>query len=160
MKLLLLSLLCVSNLNAIEVSRTDVELISAIPVTNSERLPYVLYSIGPLNLVKGNIVDIRLQAVLSNECDGNVGIGRYIVRSKERFSINGKRVVKTVMSNATINDHHAVLIHTGIEEINKSSHGNYYNFVVFAQSTQCEDEILNVEGYNNNGFGELIILIH
>ncbi len=152
--------LWITNVYAVEVLRTDLEFISAIPVTNTERVPYVLFSVGPVDLNIGSIVDVRLQAILTSQCHSNVGIGRYIVRSKEPFSITGKRVVKTVMSNSTINDHHEVFVHSGIEIFDKTSHDNYYNFVVFAQSTQCEGETLKVEGYNNDGFGELVILIH
>lgn len=144
---------------ALDVLRTGEEKIGGITIMNTKRVPYVIYSIGPLLLKKNDIVDIRLQAVLTNDCNGNVGIGRYLTRSKSSLSTNGRKVTKSVMSNASRDDHHDVLIHSGIEVIENTSFDNYYNFVVFAQSTQCEGRILTVEGYNNNGFGELLILI-
>lgn len=156
----LLIILVSSNLYALDIHKTDSELIPSIPVANNERTPYVLYSIGPLDLYEGNILDIRVQAVLTNECTGNTGIGRYVTLTKERYSITGKRIIKTVMSNTTINDHHAVMVHSGIDKINRATRNNYINFVVFAQSTQCEGNILKVEGYDNDGFGELILLVH
>lgn len=155
-----LAILFSSNIYALDVYKTDNEFIPTIPVTNNERIPYVLYSIGPIDLFEGNILDVRVQAVLSNECTGNIGIGRYVNLTKERYSIAGQRIIKTAMSNTTINDHHAVLVHSGIEKIKRTTKNNYINFVVFAQSTQCEGKTLKVEGYDNDGFGELIILIH
>lgn len=144
---------------ALDVLRTDKEKTDQITIMQTKRVPYVIYSIGPLLLKKNDIVDIRLQAVLTNECKGNVGIGRYLTRSKSSLSTQGWRVVKSVMSNASRDDHHDVLIHSGIEFIENTSDDNYYNFVVFAQSTQCEGQALTVEGYDNDGFGELLIVI-
>lgn len=161
MRVLIICLfLLIQNLGAADVLQTDHENIAEIPVTNRVRVPYVLYSIGPIDLLEGHIVDVRLQAVLTSECNGNIGIGRYIIRTKENFSVTGKRIVKTVMSNTTINDHHAVLVHSGIDVIKKSSKNNYYNFIVFAQSTQCEGKFLKVEGYTNDGFGEMVLITH
>jgi len=159
-KYLLVNALLFSNVCALDVYKTDQEFISAIPVTNNERTPYVLYSIGPLELNKGDILDIRIQAVLSNECAGNTGIGRYVTLTKERHSTAGKRIIKATMSNTTINDHHAVMVHSGVEKIKRTTINNYINFVVFAQSTQCEGNILKVEGFDNDGFGGLVILVH
>jgi len=143
-----------------ELYRSDEELINSLAVTNDNRELNILYSIGPIALKEGDIIDVRVQAVLSSECIGNVGIGRYITRTKGALISQGNRITKAVMSNITKNDHHAVLVHSGIERIEHASHGNYYNFVVFAQSTQCEREVLKVEGSGDDGFGELIVLIH
>lgn len=155
-------LLCVIHLDCIatELYRSDDELISTLEVTNEDRVLHILYSIGPLSLQQGDIVDVRVQAVLSSECKGNIGIGRYVAKSKGPLLTKGKRITKAVMSNMTKNDHHAVLVHSGIERIESASDNNYYNFVIFAQSTQCEDKILKVEGVDDNGFGELLVLIH
>ncbi len=159
---ILSSLLCLIHLNCLgaELYRSDEELIDYLAVTNDNRELHVLYSIGPIALKKGDIIDVRVQAVVSSECKGNVGIGRYITRTRGTLITQGNRVTKGVMSNLTINDHHAVLVHSGIERIEYASHENYYNFVVFAQSTQCEKEMLKVEGVDNDGFGELIVLVH
>jgi hypothetical protein len=148
------------NAAAAELYGTDKELINSLVITNNVRALHVLYSVGPLSLNKGDIVDVRVQAVLSSECKGNSGIGRYIIRTKDTSLTRGKRIIKAVMSNITVNDHHAVLVHSGIELIENTSENNFYNFVIYAQSTQCEEEILQVEGYSDDGFGELVVLIH
>ena len=151
-------LLCQESL-AIDILRTDKEKTANITIMNTTRVPYVIYSVGPLILKKNDVVDIRIQAVLTNDCNGNVGIGRYLTRSKSSLSTKGWRIIKSVMSNASRDDHHDVLVHSGIEVIENTSYDNYYNFVVYAQSTQCEGQALTVEGFNNDGFGELLVIV-
>jgi hypothetical protein len=114
----------------------------------------VLYSIGPLDLTSGTIVDIKFQAELTNDLGYNVGVGRYVVRTHSPVSTTGVRVIKAVMSNVTPNEHHQVLIHTGAEEIKENLSGVYYNVVIYANSS-AGDGNLKVE----KGRGELIVEI-
>ena len=143
--------------HATNIHRTDTELKEHLIVTGKERQAHILYSIGPLHLHAGDIVDIRVQAVVTHECKGNVGIGRYLIRTNNPGSTSGKRVIKAVMSNVGANDHHGVLVHSGIDEVETDSFASYYNFIIYAQSTQCQVTKVKVEGYGNSGFGEMVV---
>jgi hypothetical protein len=118
----------------------------------NDRPGRVLYSIGPLDLKSGTIVDIKFQAELTNDLGYNVGIGRYVVRTNSSVSTTGVRVIKAVMSNVTPSEHHEVLIHTGAEEIQENLSGVYYNVVIYALSSAGDGD-LKVE----KGHGELIV---
>lgn len=118
----------------------------------NDRPGRVVYSIGPLDLRSGTIVDIKFQTELTNNLGYNVGVGRYVVRTHSPVSTTGVRVIKAVMSNVTPNEHHQVLIHVGAEEIQEDLSGVYYNVVIYADST-AGDGVLKVE----KGHGELIV---
>ena len=118
----------------------------------NDRPGRVLYSIGPLDLRSGTIVDIKFQAELTNDLGYNVGIGRYVVRTHSSLATTGVRVIKAVMSNVTPSEHHEVLIHTGAEEIQENLSGVYYNVVILALSSSVNGD-LKVE----KGHGELIV---
>ncbi len=118
----------------------------------NERSGRVLYSIGPLDLRSGTIVDIKFQAELTNDLGHNVGIGRYVVRTHSPEATTGVRVIKAVMSNVTPRERHEVLIHTGAEEIQENLSGVYYNVVILALSS-AGDGNLKVE----KGHGELTV---
>jgi hypothetical protein len=118
----------------------------------NDRSGRVLYSIGPLDLRPGTIVDIKFQAELTNDLGYNVGIGRYVVRTHSPLATTGVKVIKAVMSNVTPIEHHEVLIHTGAEEIQENLSGVYYNAVILALSSSADGD-LKVE----KGHGELIV---
>jgi hypothetical protein len=121
-------------------------------VNVNDRSDQVLYSIGPLDLMSGAIVDIRFQAEVTNDLGHNVGVGRYVVRTNSSLATTGVRVIKGVMSNVTPGEHHQVLTHTGAEEIQEDLSGVYYNVVIYARSSSG-DGVLKVEKEH----GELVI---
>jgi len=125
-----------------------------------DRSHRVLYSIGPLDIRAGTIVDIKFQAEVTNDLRRIVGIGRYVVRTLSPVSTGGVRVIKAVMSNVTSSEHHKVLVHTGAEEIREDMSGVYYNVVIYAifpgyKHLQSPNKKLKVE----EGYGELIVEI-
>lgn len=171
MKNILLTLIVVFSVNvyAGEIHRTDTELVDKVYASwGSPYELYVVYSIGPINLKQGDIVDLRVQAEFTNDCHKqinevldtyNVGLGRYITKAYSASDAIGDRVVKSVMQNITRDVHHGVVIQTGLDKIEYAQSGVYYNFVVFAAANNCAGKYLDVEGYGSSGYGEFMLEI-
>jgi len=137
--------------------KDEIEDLESLSVDRSHQ---VLYSVGPLNLRAGTIVDIKFQAELTNDLRRIVGIGRYVVRTLSPVSTSGVKVIKAAMSNVTPSEHHKVLVHAGAEEIREDLSGVYYNVVIYAifpgyRNLESPKKKLKVE----RGYGELIIEI-
>lgn len=159
------------NVFAGEIHRTDTELVDKVYATSTSPYNYyVLYSIGGLDLKKGDTVDLRLQAEFTNDCNRyrsnansmyNIGLGRYIVRASSPDTRYGTIVNKSVVHNITYNMHHGVITHSNIDYITEDMNDVYYNVVVFAMSSeiQCAGHYLEVEGYTSNSYGEFMLEI-
>ena len=146
---------------------TDKELVAYIPV-HPDLLAQdfqVLYSIGPLSIEAGQLVDFRLQAEITSNCVDNVGLGRYIIRADKADAIRGTVVNKAVMSNISKDEHHEVIVHSGFDLVGANVEGVYYNVVVYAVSSRpaCNglgpvgSNRLLVEGVDNRGFGVFVL---
>jgi len=127
------------------------ENISQLPINGHQE---VLFSVGPLNIPKGAIVDIRFQSEMTNDRDYNVGIGRKIIRAYSPLDITGDIVNRAVMSNVTPNEHHEVIVHSNIEQTDTEYSGVYYNVVVWAVSDAGGGNI-RVEQY----YGDMLVEI-
>jgi len=148
---------------------TDKELVAYIPVRPNimARDYQVLYSIGPLSIEAGQLVDFRLQAEITNNCGDNVGLGRYIVRTDRADGLRGTVVNKAVMSNISKDEHHEVIVHSGFDQVHASVEGVYYNVIVYAASSKsvCNgtesggNDRLLVEGFDDRGFGFFVLEI-
>jgi len=157
------SMLLYAHTPVVSLHRTDTELVAHIPVQADLRSKnfQVLYSIGPLSIDAGELVDFRLQAEITNNCGGNIGLGRYIVRADSADALTGIIVNKAVMSNITKDEHHEVIAHSGFDHLRTSVEGVYYNVIVYAASSKpaCNgtdpggSNRLSVEGFGNRGFG-------
>jgi len=165
--LLSTSVLVAAHKPVVSLHRTDTELVPHIPVRADLQSKdfQVLYSIGPLSIEAGELVDFRLQAEITNNCGGNIGLGRYIVRADSAAAITGTIVNKAVMSNITKDEHHEVIAHSGFDHLRTSVEGVYYNVIVYAASSKpaCNGtnpggaNRLSVEGFGNRGFGFFVL---
>ena len=147
----------ISQAATFQLFKDEIEDLESLSVDSSHR---VLYSIGPLDLRAGTIVDIKFQAELTNDLGYVVGIGRYVVRTLSPVSTSGVKVIKAVMSNVTPSEHHKVLVHAGAEEIREDFSSVYYNVVIYAifpghRDLEARKKKLKVE----KGYGELIVEI-
>lgn len=149
------------------IHSTDKELVAYIPVRPNVMAGdfQVLYSIGPLSIEAGQLVDFRLQAEITNNCGNNIGLGRYIVRADAASATTGVIVNKAVMSNITNDEHHEVIVHSGFDRLRASVEAAYYNVIVYAASSKpaCngiasgEENRLKVEGFGAHGFGVFML---
>src|SRR4030042_1271109 len=144
----------ISQAATFQLFKDEIEDLESLSVDNSQ---HVLYSIGPLELRAGTIVDIKFQAEVTNNFRPIVGIGRYVVRTFSPVSTSGVKVIKAAMSNVTPSEHHKVLVHAGAEEIREDVSGVYYNVVIYAifpgyRNLESRNRKLRVE----RGYGELI----
>ena len=146
--------------NASELHQTDSEMEAYIPVTNGRYIDKkVIYSIGPITLHTGSIVDFRLQAEVTNNCGDNIGFGRNIIMGRSPSATDGTILSKAVMSNVTANEHHEVIVHTGLYLAEFFQAQVYINVIFWAVSTpaRCAGDRLIIEGHGNKGFGELVV---
>jgi hypothetical protein len=124
---------------------------------NAERR--VIYSVGPLDIPQGSIVDIRFQAQLTNDCGSNVGVGRTVVRTNLRTNVNGVYVTPPAIENITPGEHHAVLTQSTIERATEDIDDAFYNVVMYAISSAaiCTGSTISVDGSNSESGGELVV---
>jgi len=165
--LLSVSLLVAAHTPAARLHYTDTELVDFIPIHPQllRKNFQVLYSIGPLSIEAGKLVDFRLQAELTNNCGNPVGLGRYIIRAGSANALTGVIVNKAVMSNITKDEHHEVVVHSGFDHLRTSVDGVFYNVIVYAVSSKpmCNgvepegNNKLSVEGLSNRGFGAFVL---
>lgn len=173
---LIVAVLCLASAHsaAAAISRDNVENNTVAPLgEDSASAPrVVVYSVGPLNIAGGAVVDIRFQSEVTTQCSGNIGVGRYVVRASSATATTGTNVVPPAVENVTEDIHHQILVHTGLEQPSSALTGVYYNAIVYALSASsqgCYTESISVppedsdsdklliEGAGTNSFGELIV---
>jgi hypothetical protein len=144
-----------------QVLRDRIERSVTVPVRASGSGMYkVLYSVGPVSVPAYGVADIRAQTMLTNNCGGNVGVGRRIIRAASPSYTNGIAVTPMALENITPDEHHGILVLSGLDQAGEQGYtGVYYNLVVYAVSSTspCNESDLLVEGQESEGGGEIVV---
>jgi hypothetical protein len=150
--------------SAADVYRSSTQHAETVPITyGAVTKDVVLYSVRVPYLAKGTLVDVRGHAMVTTECKYNVGIGRFLVRSRsaDSCSENAVRLAPSVMDNFDREGlHHKGFNVIAADVIPYPSYDTYYNLCIRAITTNCQNDGENGRSVKVEPKGVIDAIVH
>lgn len=126
---------------------SGLEMSTSLPLTGVET--YIFRIIPQMTIKAGSVVQLSVQAEVTNPYQFNIGVGRAI------YSHSSGYISKPCMDNVIPATHHKVVVHHAVEQFLQDTDKAFWIFTMWAVS----------EGHTGNlivesNYGEMTALVH